>query len=296
MSETTVLVTVSLVLFVLWAFFFFARQFVNKMKVDLIGNQQGAVMVPWMKKQAQASLDHYTSYEAKGIVIHVRNTGETQKFPSLPSSKQKLMASVGERGQELLIFPKDSKYVELAHSKLARIWEPQGQSEYELVGFPGAPPNLSQATSLGQALADIVRMKRWEFDTICTMSTIALPMAYSFMFVSGKTCCIVACDNITGNFLPENFLTADHNKRVLLLDTILQTGQHVEQAWNALEQAHHVAVGFIAAFENDMLLPGEKQRPFLEKLFTDGKAVSLTKASTIMAGSIKDASLSHVSL
>ncbi len=187
----------------------------------------------------------------------------------------------GQESQELIIFPRSLQYVELAHCKHARIVNPENGKIYRLTGFPGAPPGYWQTVELGKKIANVVNQNNWSFDTICTMSTMALPMAYSYMFVKRNPRYLVAFDNITGNFLPEDFLIAERGRSVLLVDTLVQTGNHLELAWNKIASQHHV-VGFIAAIENDLLPRGEEKCDFLKRKMQDGYAQSLWKASELV--------------
>lgn len=224
------------------------------------------------------------------IAVHLQKTGEMYHVElknlssKIPAVMERIRLSL-EKDTPLIIFPDECKYVELAHGKLVRLWDSEEKVELQLIGWPGSPPGLAEARKLAEKAAKLLQAKGWFFDTICTLSTTAIPLAYSYMFLVDKDFYVVACDNITGRFLPESFLEERKQRRILLLDAVIQTGAHVERAWKAVEKskAGHMVVGLVAVLYNDARPPEMETRPFLQELYNEGKAVTLISSSEILA-------------
>lgn len=222
------------------------------------------------------------------ISVHIQKTGQTRTLDvkhgvgSKMSEVMEQLEAFPDGHTPLIVFPKKLKYVELAHGKQVRLWDDEKKEEVELIGWPGSLPKLQDARRLAKATANLIGTKGWSFDTICTLSSTAIPLAYSYMFYAERDFNLVACDNITGCFLPESFLENEQGRRVLLLDAIVQTGSHVERAWRALEKAGHFVVGFIAILYNDARSPVMEELPSLRNLFDQGKAVYLISGSEIL--------------
>jgi len=87
-------------------------------------------------------------------------------------------------------------------------------------------------------------------------------------------------DSETFNFLPRE---AKPGERILLVDSIVQTGQHLEQVTEKIRQNGAEVVGTIVFCHNDMLLGDalKDKRPIVDSCIKQGKLVYLYKMSEL---------------
>lgn len=287
-SDTLVVFTLSCVIIVAWALIYalnpWGWRFVGELGGGFLRQRRANTDEMWpsggLPEPLQMS-EIRASQAAKKLTVNVQRTGETLEFDLVQQQTRAVLNMLsGQSGTPLVIFPSDSTYVELAHAKMIRLWDTEEEIEYNLKGWPLVA--RSQAIKFAEAIERVVKAKKWSFDTFCTLSLSAVPTLYAYLLHFQKDVELVARDNFTFNFLPESFLTQDEKKRVLFLDGVVQTGGHIEQAWNDVKKAGHTPVGLFAVIRNDILPSGVAESEFLKNLFRDGNGACFMTASQIL--------------
>jgi orotate phosphoribosyltransferase len=140
----------------------------------------------------------------------------------------------------------------------------------------GQPLVLLQLSAMLRTLIEDVG---WRFDYICSLSDSGLPLA--IMLGSHFKKMLLEMDNITFSFAPYG---PDKNTRVLVVDSILQTGGHLLRAKERIEKEYNAKfAGCIVLVDNDMRPPERKRVDQVDSLMKDGQIVFLYEMSDLYA-------------
>jgi len=130
---------------------------------------------------------------------------------------------------------------------------------------------------LSNWLKTIVLDAGWPFDYICSISTSGLPLATMLSAQLRKK--FLQVDNQTRAFLPRE---PEENKRVIVVDTTLQSGKHLVDFKERIESACKARFVGAIVFVNNDLSPRAGNRPDeINSLMEKGQIIYLYKMSEL---------------
>lgn len=182
------------------------------------------------------------------------------------------------------------KFVELRHATDVVLADEEGReynwNAWHFLFEPDAPD--AQAMVVDWIL-QLIEITRWQFDTICSMSVTALPIA-NLLAVRlaereqeagpSKVKPLIVQDNKTGNFLPRY---PSQGETILTIDHLIQSGKHQKKILTDIKKAGAKHAGTIVLAVNDMM-PGKihKLASTVQQLLKERKVIYLYRLSELL--------------
>jgi len=135
-------------------------------------------------------------------------------------------------------------------------------------GILSSPENLKTFTKL---VDDAIKDAKWNYNIICTTSLCGLPVA-ALLSVENDVK-LLSADNMTYRLLPREI---DAGERVLMVDSRLGTGSHVNIIKASIEKRGGNFIGLVTIVIDDMV---PERLPLIENLLNENKIIFLHKTS-----------------
>ena len=171
--------------------------------------------------------------------------------------------------------PRLEKYVELRHCETNIFRDPKDKAEWNWTPFALREARILQG--LSQWIVQIIRdYLGWEFNVVCSISASALPVA-TLISVETESELLVR-DNETFEFA---FREPRSTDRIVVVDSMVQTGAHLLNAKTTIESSGATFVGAICVVENDMMPEGKNPIDLIKDLKEQGKMIYVYKMSEL---------------
>lgn len=175
-------------------------------------------------------------------------------------------------------------YKELRHP--GEVWYCEGGPDTKvnwnaMLGLVSRPDLMDR---IADFIAEAIEGLGWQFDSFCQLSAAAHGLALLLGLKRGRR--HVAMDNETFNFLPPD-PTPDMGKRLVLVDTVTQSGRHLATACQKARQAGREIEGAIFIAINDKLCNPEERLSITDDMQREKKLLYCFKLSSLQPPSVR---------
>ena len=173
---------------------------------------------------------------------------------------------------------KEGDYDELIHPTQVIAWDTKRQRGVNWNAWIRLTSRPKVMDRMVDWITEAVRNLNWDFDAICELSSSTQALAILLGLKLDKA--VLASDNRTLNFLPRDWQT-DLGNRIIFVDMVSQTGEHLAKAVERVETGGGIAVGAIFITINNMLKNPERKLAIVDEWHRQAKLIYCYNLSTL---------------